>query len=69
MRKNWINLEKGMSEKKGLWKLYSVVDGKLVRKATFCPVCGVGYIMAEHEDRYTCGRCGYTSFKKKQPQK
>jgi len=58
-----------MSDKKGLWRLYSVKDGKLVRNATFCPVCGVGYIMAEHEDRYTCGRCGYTSFKKKQPSK
>jgi len=25
VRKNWINVEKGMSEKKGLWRLYSVV--------------------------------------------
>lgn len=52
-------------EKKGLWRLYSLQDDKLVRKASFCPMCGAGYVMAEHTDRYTCGRCGYTSFKKK----
>lgn len=58
-----------MAEKKGLWRLYRVEGDKIVRSATFCPVCGAGYIMAEHEDRYTCGRCGYTSFKKKHPSK
>ncbi|MEM0482280.1 MAG: 30S ribosomal protein S27ae [Nitrososphaerota archaeon] len=53
-----------MSQKgRGLWRLYSLTrDGKLVRGVSFCPICGPGYIMAKHQDRYTCGRCGYTSF-------
>ncbi len=28
----------------------------------FCPKCNSR--MAEHSDRLTCGRCGYTEFKK-----
>ncbi|MCL4373458.1 MAG: 30S ribosomal protein S27ae [Candidatus Marsarchaeota archaeon] len=28
-----------------------------------CPKCNSR--MAEHADRFTCGRCGYTEFKKK----
>ncbi|MFP3215220.1 MAG: 30S ribosomal protein S27ae [Candidatus Micrarchaeota archaeon] len=27
-----------------------------------CPKCGSR--MAEHEDRYTCGKCGYTEWKR-----
>jgi len=38
-------------------------DGKLVRKRRFCPRCGDGTFMAEHADRFACGRCGYTEFK------
>ncbi|MCL4517987.1 MAG: 30S ribosomal protein S27ae [Thaumarchaeota archaeon] len=29
-----------------------------------CPRCGRGVFLAEHKDRLTCGKCGYTSFKK-----
>ncbi len=39
---------------------YGVEDGKLVRKAEFCPTCGPGVFLAVHEDRKSCGRCGYT---------
>jgi len=46
------------------WKLYEVKDGKLLRKARTCPRCGAGIFMAEHKDRYSCGRCGYTKWKK-----
>ncbi|MEM0147816.1 MAG: 30S ribosomal protein S27ae [Candidatus Micrarchaeaceae archaeon] len=28
-----------------------------------CPKCGSR--MAEHADRYSCGKCGYTEFKEK----
>lgn len=31
--------------------------------AKFCPKCGAR--MGSHEDRLTCGRCGYTEFKDK----
>ena len=39
--------------------------GGLKRKNKFCPKCGAGIFMAEHKDRSTCGKCGYTEFKKK----
>jgi len=38
---------------------------KLKRKRRTCPRCGAGVFLAEHEDRYSCGKCGYTEFKKK----
>ncbi|MGC8547676.1 MAG: 30S ribosomal protein S27ae [Candidatus Micrarchaeia archaeon] len=31
----------------------------------FCPKCGSR--MAEHSDRFTCGKCGYTEWKEKKP--
>ena len=31
--------------------------------AKFCPKCGSR--MADHRDRYACGRCGYTEWKVK----
>ncbi|MGC8675928.1 MAG: 30S ribosomal protein S27ae [Candidatus Micrarchaeia archaeon] len=31
--------------------------------AKFCPKCGAR--MAEHADRFTCGKCGYTEWKEK----
>ncbi|MDN5358163.1 MAG: ubiquitin-small subunit ribosomal protein S27Ae [Candidatus Diapherotrites archaeon] len=46
-------------------KKYKVEDGKLVRLGRTCPKCGPGVFLAEHEDRWHCGRCGYTEFKKK----
>lgn len=44
---------------------YTITDGKLVRKRKHCPKCGPGVFMAEHENRISCGRCGYTEFKKR----
>ncbi|MCJ2520455.1 MAG: 30S ribosomal protein S27ae [Candidatus Thermoplasmatota archaeon] len=46
-------------------ELYGVVDGALNRKRSSCPKCGAGVFLAEHSDRLSCGRCGYTEFKKK----
>jgi len=46
-------------------EIYEIKDGKLIRKRRFCPKCGPGVFLAEHEDRYSCGKCGYTEFKKK----
>ena len=42
------------------WSKYSIEDGKLVRKAEFCPKCGPGIFLAQHSDRKTCGRCGHS---------
>lgn len=45
------------------WKLYKIENGKIVRSRPFCPRCGPGVFMADHGDRYYCGRCGYTQKK------
>ncbi|MDA3855791.1 MAG: 30S ribosomal protein S27ae [Candidatus Woesearchaeota archaeon] len=36
-------------------------DGKKVKKE--CPKCGRGIFLAEHKDRFHCGKCAYTEFK------
>lgn len=33
------------------------------RSKRACPRCGPGTFLAEHEDRFHCGRCRYTIFK------
>jgi len=45
-------------------KHYDIKDGKLARDRRFCPKCGNGVFLAEHKDRASCGKCGYTEFKK-----
>lgn len=42
---------------------YKVEDGKIERKKPACPKCGEGVLLAEHGDRYHCGKCGYTRWK------
>jgi small subunit ribosomal protein S27Ae len=39
--------------------LYTVEDGKLIRKNEHCKICGPGVFLANHSNRSTCGRCGY----------
>ena len=46
------------------WESYEIQGDSLKRKKKFCIKCGPGYFMAEHKDRLTCGKCGYTEFKK-----
>jgi small subunit ribosomal protein S27Ae len=46
-------------------ELYKI-DGTIVeRKNRYCPKCGEGVFLAEHKNRLSCGKCGYTEFKKK----
>jgi small subunit ribosomal protein S27Ae len=45
------------------WKIYSIEESKVKRKNKFCPKCGEGVFLAEHKDRFSCGKCGYTIFK------
>lgn len=49
--------------KKG--ELYDIKDDKLNRKNPFCPRCSSGVFLADHGDRYSCGKCGYTEWKNK----
>ena len=48
-----------------VYKLYSLDGEKLTKLRKECPRCGRGYFMAEHENRLTCGNCGYTTYKTK----
>jgi ubiquitin-small subunit ribosomal protein S27Ae len=49
-----------------VYKLYEVKDGKIVRKNQFSPKAGNGFFMANHKNRMTCGKTGYTEIKKKE---
>jgi ubiquitin-small subunit ribosomal protein S27Ae len=49
-----------------IYKFYDIKGGKLNRLRKECPRCGHGVLLAEHRDRLTCGKCGYTSYKKGQ---
>lgn len=62
-----------MSEKKNvkkksksqIWKFYNMDGSSFIRLKKECPRCGRGFFLADHKDRFTCGKCGYTLFKKK----
>ncbi len=43
--------------------LYEVSGNSIKRKNRTCPKCGRGVFLAEHKDRSTCGKCGFTEFK------
>lgn len=43
---------------------YEIKNGQFTRKRKFCPKCE-GSFLADHEDRLSCGKCGYTEFKNK----
>lgn len=53
--------QKGGPVKKGkqyhVYKIYEVQGNSLKKKTKTCPKCSV--FMANHKDRYTCGKCGY----------
>ncbi|MDO8339117.1 MAG: hypothetical protein Q7T16_00495 [Candidatus Burarchaeum sp.] len=38
---------------------------KLYKKLRACPKCGTGTRLAEHPDRFACGKCGYMERKGK----
>lgn len=65
-----------MADKKGpgkgevtIYKFYSVQGDKVTRTKRDCPRCGKGTFMAEHKDRFTCGKCGFTEFTHKESAK
>lgn len=44
---------------------YKIEGDKLVRTHRSCPKCGPSFFLANHYDRSSCGKCGYTVFKRK----
>lgn len=46
-------------------KLYKLDGDSLSRLRKECPRCGKGYFMAQHDNRLTCGHCGYTTYTQK----
>ena len=47
-----------------VYKFYKIKGDTAERLKKECPRCGRGVFLGEHKDRLTCGKCGYTSFKK-----
>ena len=50
-------------KEKGVNALYEIDGEKVTRLRPTCERCGAGYFMAKHEDRYTCGHCGFTRYR------
>ncbi|MCL4343580.1 MAG: 30S ribosomal protein S27ae [Thaumarchaeota archaeon] len=45
-----------------VYKLYSVEGSVVKRLRKPCPKCGNGTFLAQHKNRLTCGKCGYTEY-------
>jgi ubiquitin-small subunit ribosomal protein S27Ae len=43
--------------------LYETKGDSLTRTHKSCPKCGPGTFLAEHSNRRSCGRCGYSETK------
>jgi len=56
--------EKKRREEKGIHALYKIENDKVTKLRPTCERCGPGYFMADHHDRYTCGHCGFTRYKR-----
>ena len=44
-------------------EIFKAEDNRIVRQRRHCPKCGDGVFLAQHKDRASCGKCGYTEFK------
>jgi small subunit ribosomal protein S27Ae len=53
--------KKGGPVKRGkqynMYKIFEVIGNSIKRKNKTCPKCSV--FMANHKNRWTCGKCGY----------
>jgi ubiquitin-small subunit ribosomal protein S27Ae len=45
------------------YEFFKVEGNKINRIRRHCPKCGPAVFIAEHKDRFSCGKCGYTEFK------
>ncbi len=44
-------------------EVFKIDNGRIKRARRHCPKCGDGVFLAEHNNRLSCGKCGYTEFK------
>jgi len=51
-------------KEKGAYTRYKVDVTGLTRLRPYCERCGPGYFMADHGDRFACGHCGFTRYKR-----
>jgi len=52
-------------KEKGAYTRYKIDEkGFVTRLRPYCERCGQGYFMADHGDRYSCGHCGFTRYKR-----
>jgi small subunit ribosomal protein S27Ae len=58
-------VKKKKKKTRGLQSYYKIDGDTLQRKLKTCPRCGPGTFLAEHYDRFACGKCGYAEFRKK----
>jgi len=56
--------EKVKKKKKPAYTRYKVDISGLTRLRPYCERCGPGYFMADHGNRYACGHCGFTRYKR-----
>lgn len=57
-------MAKGSKDQISIYKFYKLENNKVEKIKRECPRCGKGIFMADHKDRYSCGKCSYTEFKK-----
>jgi small subunit ribosomal protein S27Ae len=50
---------KGGKKVQKKYRMYEVTGDTIKRKNKMCPKCGPGIFLAEHKDRWACGKCGY----------
>jgi small subunit ribosomal protein S27Ae len=58
------NKDKSAASEVAIHKFYKIEGEKLTRVRRECPRCGRGVFMAEHKNRNTCGKCGFTEFRR-----
>jgi len=51
-------------KEKRAYTRYKIDEKGLTRLRPYCERCGPGYFMADHGDRYSCGHCGFTRYKR-----
>ncbi len=51
-------------KEKGAYTRYKIDAAGLSRLRPYCERCGPGFFMADHGDRFACGHCGFTRYKR-----